>query len=493
MSTLRAKESKESNEPPIVAGRVPPHDLDAEAAVLSASMLSAAAFAEASDVLDEDHFYSDANKLIWRAMAALQLANAAIDVVAVANWLRGHELIRSVTTQYLAQIIDATPSVHNVRAHADMVFRKAHRRRVIATCQRIAAEGYGDVGDGDIHGASAHEQWLSRAEGDLLAVTRRPAKRELAPLDDAVRRECATLTDPPEVDRDCVPTGFRCVDSRMGGFYRGELVIIAGRPGAGKSALATRIATMVAERGDAVDLFSPEMPRLQVAQRTISQLTLINLMQIRERGRQRPFTSFQRDKLFEAADHFRSLPIAVDDTPGISVLEIASKVRRAAARHAAMGIPYGLVVVDYLQRCSWPFVKGITRDREVGLMAATLKNLAVELDVPVVLLSQLNRGIESRNDKVPQLSDLRESGNLEQEADQVVFVYRESYYDVKASPFVGDLIWAKNRMGGIGKVPVGWLPWCTRFCELSYRDEVANDPEYRCEVERIENRANADK
>lgn len=477
-------------------GRVPPNDLGAEAAVISAGLLELEAFDKAAMILEPNHFYSDANRLIWEAMTTLRRGGDPIDVVTVAGWLRDRELIQRVNVRYLGEVVDMTPAVGNVAAHAELVKRKWQRRRLIAVSHRHAAEGYGDIGEDGITSNEAHDQWVAKCEKEVFAVTRLRAARHPVALGDVVASEIAIMHDQDAPDVGKILTGFRDFDEEIGGFWRGDLNLIAARPGMGKSAFATRVARNVVTASailestilDAFDtdrarylipkadtlgpftdeafIWSGEMPKRQVAQRFLAQEAAINTNKIRNRGRgSHAFTAAECVRLDGAKDFLRALPIRVDDTPGIDALEFCAKARQAYADAASRGRRLSLVVVDYLQKMKWPG-RVNSRNEAVGEISGALKNLAMELDLPVVALCQLNRGLETRSDKRPVLPDLRESGELEQDADQVIFVYRDSYYSKKANHKEAELIVSKNRMGATGVIDVGFWSWCTRFLNL---------------------------
>ena len=482
MNGRRERFETDPREPPVIAGRVPPHDLDAEAAVLAAGLLDTGALDVVLEVLEGNHFYSEANRLIFEAMETLRRAGGPVDVMVVASLLRDREKMQRVDVAYLGQIVDCTPAIANVRSHALIVSRKWQRRRLIATCHTIAGEGYGDIGDDGIASADYHEEWISKSEQRIFAVTRRAQVREAGRLGDIVAAEVAAQKDPEKRDkRGKVPTHFDKYDGEIGGIWNGDLIIIAARPGMGKTAFANRIARNVASEFWAdVDpeaertpddypneayIWSGEMPKEQVGQRFLAQESSVSTTKIRHAGQgEHAYTPIEMVKIEAAEKFLLHVPITIDDTPGISVLEFCSKVRRAAAEAMAKGRRLRLVVVDYLQKMRWPG-KVFSRNEAVGNISNALKNLAMELGIPVIALCQLSRALESRgdNNKRPILSDLRESGDLEQDADQVVFIYRDFYYTRKSDPKEAELIFSKNRMGQTGTIEVGFWNWCTRF------------------------------
>ena len=477
-------------DPPPVAGRVPPHDLDAEAAVLSAVLLDRDALDRVLEVLKPEHFYSEANARIFQAAQALAVAMTPIDIVSVASWLRDREWLQKMGgTAYLAQLADATPAVGHVGAHAKVVHEKWRLRQLIATCQRVSAEGYGDVGE--------VQQFIDGAEQSIYDLARTAHSSSEQPLSQVLKAAFEQITAAAERgDRITgVPTGYDRLDGKTAGLHEGDLVIVAARPGMGKTSFVLNIATNVGsprtitapgpgesghgveryEPGFGVCVFSLEMPREQLATRMVCSEGRVDLGKLR----QGHLHADDWRKLTESASYLSTLPVWIDDTPGLGVLELRAKVRRIQAeynREATDTQParrVGLVVIDYLQ-----LMKGRdgvnSREQEISEISRGLKGLAKELKVPVIALSQLNRAVETRTtkDKRPQLSDLRESGAIEQDADMIIFIYRDDYYNPETSDLKGiaELIIAKQRNGPTGKIKVRFSASYTRFDNLEPGD-----------------------
>ena len=477
-------------EPPIVAGRVPPHDLDAEAAVLSAVLLDRDALDRVLEFLRPEHFYSDANGRIFEAATALAQVGTPIDIVSVASWLRDRERLAQVGgASYLAQISDATPAVAHVAFHARVVREKWRVRQLIATCQRVAAEGYGDVG--------VAQEFIDGAEQAVYEIARTPESTSAQPLAQVLKAAFEQITAAAERgDRITgISTGFEKLDAKTAGLHDGDLMIVAARPGMGKTSFVLNLAVNVAsprtvsspgpgEEGYGIErqdpgygcvVFSLEMPREQLATRMVCSEGRVDLGKLRQGYLQ----AEDWRRLTEAASYLSSLPIWIDDTPALGVLELRAKVRRIQAeynRTATATTParrVGLVVVDYLQ-----LMKGrdgvASREQEISEMSRGMKHLAKELRVPVIALSQLNRAVETRNtkDKRPQLSDLRESGAIEQDADTIIFIYRDEYYNAETTNAKGiaELIISKQRNGPTGKVLTRFTGSCTRFDNLAPGD-----------------------
>ncbi|AGP32793.1 DNA helicase [Sorangium cellulosum So0157-2] len=477
-------------EPPIVAGRVPPHDLDAEAAVLSAILLHRDALDRVLEILKSEHFYSEANSRIYEAAQELASGGTPIDIVSVASWLRDRERLAQVGgAAYLAQLADATPAVAHVGAHARVVYEKWRVRQLIATCQRVAAEGYGDVG--------VVQQFIDGAEQAVYQLARTPQGTSTQPIAQVLKAAFEQITAAAERgDRITgISTGFEKLDAKTAGLHDGDLSIVAARPGMGKTSFVLNLAVNVAsprtvsspgpdqaghgierhEPGFGAAVFSLEMPREQLATRMVCSEGRVDVGKLRQ-GFLQP-DDWRR--LTEAASFLSTLPIWIDDTPAISLLELRAKVRRIQAEYdrppsdGNSGRRVGLVVIDYLQ-----LMKGrdgvSSREQEISEISRGLKQLAKELKVAVIALSQLNRAVETRTtkDKRPQLSDLRESGAIEQDADNIIFIYRDEYYNPETTNHKGiaELIVAKQRNGPTGKVLTRFTSSCTRFDNLAPGD-----------------------
>jgi replicative DNA helicase len=478
-----------------VAGRVPPHDLDAEAAVLSSALLSAEAFDQAHEFVSPEHFYSDANRRVFEAITDLQATSRPVDVVSVATWLRDRERLQQIGgTPYLAQLTDATPAVAHVAAHARTVREKWRLRQLISSCQRIAAEGYGDCGDVQL--------FIDQAEQAIFDIARVPEATAVRPVKDAIHSAFDIIVAASKRGEGItgIPTGFTGVDRKVAGLHNGDLYIVAARPGMGKTAFVLNVALNVAiprriataepddpygageveQPGYGVAFFSLEMPREQLASRLLASEARVDASRIRS-GQVR---NDDWNKLTDAAARIGRLPVWLDDTPALTLLDLRAKIRRLQAdigRGGGDGPPaerLGLVVIDYLQLMQGRRDAG-SREQEISELSRGLKQLAKEMQVPVIALSQLNRSVETRTtkDKRPQLSDLRESGAIEQDADTIFFIYRDEYYFPESPDRgVAELIIAKQRNGPTGKVKVRFSPEFTRFDNLA--DEEYEFDEY---------------
>jgi replicative DNA helicase len=475
-------------EPLIVDGRVPPNDLDAEAAVLSAVMLDTSALDKVLEFLKSEHFYSEAHRRIFEAAIELRTIGQPVDVVQIGTWLKNRDRIAQIGgMSYLTELLNAAPAVSNVAAYGRTIHEKWRVRQLIATCQRVAAQGYLDYGEA--------QQYIDGAEQSVYEIARTPESSSVERLLDVMKKSFKALTEAMQRgDRITgTPTGFDRYDRITAGLHPGDLTIVAARPGMGKTSFVLNVSTNVAsprgrqlegatpgdaqrwdEPGTGVAVFSLEMPREQIANRMLCSEARVDVGKLRQ-GHLSPQ---DWSKLTQAASYLGSLPIWIDDTPSLSILELRAKVRRLQAefdRPDPNGASrplrrVGLVVVDYLQ-----LMKGRegaqSREQEISEISRGLKGLAKELHIPVVALSQLNRAVETRSEKSkrPQLSDLRESGAIEQDADNIVFIYRDDYYNREATtePNIAELIVAKQRNGPTGTVRTRFDHAFTRFDNLA--------------------------
>lgn len=436
-----------------------PRDLDAEGVILSAALCEPEKFALISDQIEPRHFFARANRWIYEAIVELSRGGRSIDNVAVAGWLRDRNRLRDVGgAEYLAQLTDSTPAIANIEQHATTVAEFARVRELIATTQKIAAEGYGVKGD-EVQG------FLDSAELQVYQLAHRDERRDVASMSEVVNEAYQQMLK-AEARQGAVelPTGLRELDKKIGGLGRGRVTVLAARPGMGKTSLATVAAENIARLGGVVAIFSLEMPRSQLGMR----MACCSAGASVHRGLNGWLHAEERANVLLAKDQLQKLPIWIDDTAAITLMQLRSKARRVAAKAKRK---LSLVVVDYLQLMSGETgKKGDTRDRELSIITAGMKRLAKELDCAVLLLSQLNRDVEKRPDKRPTLADLRESGGIEQDADDVVFIYRPEYYLRDKTPEedkgVAELVVGKQRNGPTGIVRVGFEGVSVMFSNL---------------------------
>jgi replicative DNA helicase len=455
-------------------GRVPPNDLDAEAAVLSAVLLDADAFDRVQEVLGSEHFYSDANRRIYEAVLDLKsLSGQPVDIVSVAGWLRDRNR--------LAQV-GGTPYLH-VENHARIIREKWRMRQLISTCQRVTAEGY--------EGCEDVQSFIDSAEQAVFDIARVPAHSTMVSAKDAIHRAFNILTETKNRGGGVtgIETGFRELDRMCSGLHPGDLYIVAGRPGMGKTSFVLNLAVNIAsprgsnreetqdfeapveEPGNGVLFCSLEMPREQLAARLLSSEARVDMAGIRSAQLQREDWS----KLTSAAAELSKLPLWIDDTPALTLLDLRAKIRRLQAEigRGDAHVParkLGLVAIDYLQLMQGRRDAG-SREQEISELSRGLKQLAKEMGVPVIALSQLNRAVETRTtkDKRPQLSDLRESGAIEQDADAIFFIYRDFYYfkENVDKRHIAEIIIAKQRNGPTGTFETRFTDSYTRFDNLA--------------------------
>jgi len=437
--------------------RVPPHDLDAEAAVLSAALLERASLDIALVMLKPEYFYAEANRQIFRAAVALSADGRPVDIVTVAGVLRETNRLQQIGGgAYLTQIVDACPAVAHVETYANTVRAKWRVREVIATCQRLAAEGYG-AGDAQV--------FVDQAQQALFDIGQRDEKRDAVSFETVLREAHVHMLNAEARGSGSVelPTGLHALDRKIGGLGRGRVTVIAARPGMGKTALATGIVEAIAVSVGPAVIYSLEMPRMQLGMRMACARAGASV----HRAFAGRLADVERAEVMRAKDRLRKLPIWIDDTPAISLMRLRSKARAIAAH---VGRPLALVAIDYLQLMKAE-AHGDTRDRELSEITAGLKELSKDLDCAVLLLSQLNRKCEDEKDKRPHLRHLRESGGIEQDADDVIFVYRDEYYNPKSEDKgKAELIVAKQRNGPTGTVKVAFFGRSTTFENLGNDD-----------------------
>jgi len=483
------KRAKEPENPPTIEGRVPPHDLDAEAAVLSAAMLDPSALDKVVE-LKPEYFYSEAHRRIFEACVELKSSGSPIDVVQVGSFLKDRQRLAQVGGMpYLGQVLDAAPVVANVAAYGRIIHEKYRIRQLILACQRVSAQGYGDYGD--------PQAFIDGAEQAIYNLARTSSKQSVEKLLDVMKKAFAKLNDAvARGDRITgVSTGFDRFDRQTAGLHEGDLTIIAARPGMGKTSFVLNLASNIAkpkhnelandpsqrwdEPGVGCAIFSLEMPREQLANRLVCAEARVDVSKMR--------TGFlgptDWNKLTMAASALGNLPIWIDDSSGLSLLELRSKVRRIQAEYDQRDESgkkirkLGCVIIDYLQLMKGR--DGVTsREQEISEISRGLKGLAKELELPVIALSQLNRAVETRSDKSkrPMISDLRESGAIEQDADNIIFIYRDDYYNPETpEQGVAELIVAKQRNGPTGTVKVRFDKQWTRFDNLA-EGEFEDDP-----------------
>jgi replicative DNA helicase len=431
---------------------LPPHSIQAEEAVLGSILKNPASIVRVSDFLRPEDFYQQRNRHVFRAMLALFTDGIPIDYHSTADRLQQLGVYEaSGGLLYLSELNLATPSAAHIEYYGRIVERTSIMRQLIAKAQTIAEIAYRDNLDA--------ETALEKAEQLILSVSERRVTRDFGPLDEVLSEymEQVQALKEGEFSRYAIQTGYADLDKLLGGFQRTDLIILAARTSVGKTSLALNLAVNAAVKHNVtVAIFSLEMSAEQLASRLLSMESGVDSARIRS-----PYLSDQESRKLDAAvNHLAKAPIWVDDTPAIPIMELRSKARRLAAEHGV-----DLIVVDYLQLVSSD--GGESRVQELGQVSRALKALARELRVPILALSQLSRAVEQRTPHIPQLSDLRESGAIEQDADVVLFIYRDEKYNPDSDKKgIADVIVAKHRNGPTGKVQLLFLERTTKFLDL---------------------------
>jgi replicative DNA helicase len=440
---------------------VPPHDLDAERAVIGAMLVSEAAVSVVGETLAAEDFYSETHRVLYGAMMRLYSRGEPIDQLTLSDELRSvGEFDRIGGRQYVFRLVESVPTAANAARYAEIVRGKALLRAVIDAGSRIQQEAFSEPED--------VTQALDAAEQLIYGVSNRQLKDHLAPVSELAPSALEMIQRLYEQDGEVtgVESGFEDLDRLTTGFHKSDLVVLAARPAMGKTAMALNTIWHAAgDKGLPVAIFSLEMSKEQLVQRLISQTTRIRTQDLRSGN----VKAEDWPKLVRGVAEVAKAPIWIDDTAGVTLMEMRAKVRRLVSRlNTQGGLPLSLVVVDYLQ-----LMVGSSREnrqQEISEISRGLKVLARDLDVPVLAIAQLSRAVEARHDKRPLLSDLRDSGAIEQDADMVMFLYRDEYYNPDSDDKgIAEVIVGKHRNGPTGKVQLAWLEQYTKFASLARR------------------------
>ncbi len=434
--------------------RVPPQNIEAEQAVLGAMLIKKEAIAEVQEILQPDDFYREAHRIVYEAMVQLQNNDEAVDLVTLTEQLRKSEQLDKIGgLAFITQLANAVPTAANVVYHAKIVKEKAELRSLINAATAIASAAYEDNTD--------VENIMDDAEKKILAVANRQNGGAFESMKSIVMRtfERINVLYESKGGLTGISSGFKDLDKLTAGLQKSDLILVAARPSMGKTAFTLNIASYVGTHGGKVAFFSLEMSKEQLMQRMLCAEGGIDATKLRT-GQ---LDTQEWNKLVHVADTLSRAPIYIDDTAGITVMELRSKARRLKAEHGL-----DLIIIDYLQLMQGrPSKNGDNRQQEISEISRSLKALARELDVPVIALSQLSRSVESRQIKKPMLSDLRESGSLEQDADIVMFLYREDYYDKDTeNKNITDIIVAKHRNGPVDTISLFFQKEYTKFRDL---------------------------
>ena len=424
------------------SAKIPPQSLDAESSLLGALMLDAEAIVKIADIVSADDFYEQRHRYIYEAAKSLYDNHRPIDVLTLTDQLKGADILDEVGgASYITELTNFVPTAAHVEEYANIVATKAMRRRLIRASQDIAELGFNEQ--------KSLQELIETAEQRLFEVSQAGTGQDLVSIEDVLGDSFERLD---ELHKDKgkirgVSTGYRDLDNKLAGFQKSDLIVLAARPSMGKTALALNFAQNVAIKAkSSVLFFSLEMSKEQLVDRMLASEAGVDSWNLRTGN----LTDQDFEKISHAMGTLGEAPIYIDDTPGLTVSDLRTKARREAHKRDV-----GLVIVDYLQLMSGGsrFGGDSNRVQEISEISRGLKGIARELNVPVIALSQLSRSVESRHPQIPQLADLRESGSIEQDADLVMFIYREDYYnpDTERKGIV-DLLIKKHRNGPVGQI-----------------------------------------
>lgn len=436
--------------------KIPPQNIDAEVSLLGSILIEDEVISEIADRIQPDDFYEKRHGTIYEAMRQLFEKHKPVDLLTLSNALNNTgDLEMTGGSSYLTELTNAVPTAAHAEHYADIVAEKSMRRKLIRASEDIVNLSFSD-------GASSVQEILEEAEKRLFAVSQKNTKQDLVSIEQILADGFDRLDELHKNKGQLrgVKTGWRDLDNKTAGLQKSDLIILAARPAMGKTAFVLNLAQNVAvHEKKSVLFFSLEMGKDQLVDRMLASESGVDAWNIRTGN----LSDEDFEKLGQAMGTLSEAPIFIDDTPGITVLEMRTKARREAQKQ-----PLGLIVIDYLQLMSGS--RGgneFNRVQEVSEISRGLKLIAREMNVPVIALSQLSRSVESRSPQIPQLSDLRESGSIEQDADIVAFLYREDYYNPETDrQHITDLILAKHRNGPTGRIELYFHPEKLKFISL---------------------------
>jgi len=443
----------------VIAGKIPPQNIDAEKSLLGAVLIDEETLADISEHVTVKDFYEKRHSIIFGGMMNLYEKHKPVDLLTLTEELKRKKDLDTVGgSAYLTELTNYVPTSAHAEAYAELVAQKAVRRRLIKASGEISELGYNEE--------TTTQELLEKAEAELFSVSDQSLKQDLVSIESILTESFDRME---ELHRNKgalrgVRTGYRDLDNMTAGLQRSDLIILAARPAMGKTTLVTNLAYNIATIAkQSVLFFSLEMSKEQLVDRMLADASGVDAWNIRTGN----LSDDDFSKLSEAMGELAEAPIFIDDTPGMSVLEMRTKARRANHEQ-----PLGLIIIDYLQLMQGSGRDNGNRVQEVSEISRGLKLIARELNVPVVALSQLSRSVESRSPQIPQLADLRESGSIEQDADIVMFIYREAYYNPETErENITDLIIAKHRNGPTGKVELYFHPEHLRFMSLDRKHD----------------------
>ena len=486
MATPTNKTKRKTVQPTIIKvganelGKLPPQALELEASVIGALMIEKEAFSSITDLLRPESFYSDQHRHIFEAVQALSAKDAPIDVLSVAEQLKqSGKLEQAGGVIYLSDLTRRVASAAHIRYHAQIIAQKATARDLISAACQIEEKGYDETQDVD--------ELVEEATAKIFEISQRAQKRDVTHIYPVITEAFDRMHKASENEGNIsgIPSGFTELDKITSGWQKSDLVIIAARPAMGKTAFVLSMAKNIAvDFNIPVAIFSLEMSNVQLVNRLIMNVCEIEGNKIRN-GR---LSKAEWDKLDNTIGVLQNAPIYVDDTPGLSVFELQSKARKLVKEHKIQ-----LIIIDYLQLMNANGMSFGSREQEVSIISRNLKGLAKELDIPVIALSQLSRAVEKRDSsnsnvdgKKPLLSDLRESGAIEQDADMVCFIHRPEYYKLyddgngKDLRGLGQIIVAKHRNGATDEIWLRFIGKYTRFQneDTAFDDDLYSDVQY---------------
>lgn len=437
--------------------KTPPHNLESEQCVIGSIIMEEETMVPVAEILDIEDFYIDAHKVIYESMLELNNERKPIDMVTVSNRLKEKGYLDQVGgVTYLTSITNMIPTTSNVKVYAEIVKKNSTLRKLIKASNDIISMGY--------EASDSLDDILNVAEKKIFDISQDRMSEDFKPISEVLTSVTAMIEDVYSKGSDLtgLDTGFIDLNNKLGGFHKSDLILIAARPGMGKTAFALNLVANAAIRSKAnVAVFSLEMSKEQLVQRLLSSQSNVALDSI-SKGK---IADDEWKKLTDAMTILSSSGIFIDDTPGIKVSEIRSKCRKLKMEKGL-----DMIMIDYLQLMEADG-RADNRQQEVSKISRSLKILAKEMNCPVVALSQLSRNTESGKDHTPKLSDLRDSGAIEQDADIVMFIYRDDYYRKDEAPptNIAEIIVAKNRSGPLGKRELLWMPKYTKFASMEKR------------------------
>ncbi|MDD6734634.1 MAG: replicative DNA helicase [Lachnospiraceae bacterium] len=434
--------------------RILPNSTEAEQSVIGSMIMDADAIRTAAGIISGDDFYNKKYGIVFDAMVELQGAGQPVDIITLQNKLKEKDAPPEVSSmEYVKDFIDTVPTSANVKYYANIVYEKAVLRRLIRTNEEIANMCYSEKEE--------LNEILSTTEKNIYSIVQKRNTSDFVPIRQVVINTLDMIEQAAKTQGNVtgISTGFSDLDFYTAGFHPSELILIAARPAMGKTAFALNIALHAATRlKKSVALFSLEMSKEQLMLRLLAMESNVNSQNLRTGN----LSDKDWSKIMEGADPLGNSRMFIDDTGSISIAELSSKCRKIKMEKGL-----DLIVIDYLQLMSGSG-KTDSRQQEVSEISRSLKALARELEVPVVALSQLSRKVEERPDHKPMLSDLRESGSIEQDADLVMFIYRDDYYNKDTNkPNIAEIIIAKQRSGSVGNIELAWIPEYTQFKNLA--------------------------